>query len=525
MGRCPELGTMEFRTGWTPKAWTPTSLVAVCGLAGLLTGCGGCEPEAKPYAFEPAPSDCAVPGPVAPLGREVVVGDGSAQSCSQEALRDALGQGGDVSFDCGVGDVTIDVTTELMVPADTILDGAGRITLDGGGVTRLLHTEARVALTVVGLTFVNGNATASAEVRSGGAIRVGWLSTLSVFDCGFFDNVAADDGIEGGGAIYQSNGGALVVVRTTFERNQAISGGAIDNLLAPLTVVDSTFLENTSTAGGGAIYTDGGSAHHDDGVGGVISICGCRFESNESLGTGGAVYLWAYAPDVLRVNRCTFARNAATRATPEDSALGGAMRTGNAPLQIANSLFAENHADVHGGAYWTRGNHRTEILNCTFYRNTAGVVGLEGGYGGALSGFNMQLRNLTFVENHAEFTGGAVSAEGNQWTLDNCIFLDNTSSNQWGLSQTCTDTLPGANNLQWPGPGSDGDPPCSADVLLGDPLLGGLGDHGGPTQTIALTDGSPALDAATDCPLTDQRGEPRPGTGTEPCDMGAFEAQ
>jgi len=471
--------------------------------------------------FDLPATSCAVPGFPAPLGQSVVVGDGSAGSCTQEALRDALEQGGDITFDCGPGDVTIDVTSELGVPADTILDGAGRVTLDGGGTTRLLHTAARVAFAVMGLTFVNGNAATAAEVQSGGAIRTGWLSTLNVFDCVFLDNVAASDGIEGGGAIYQSNGGALVVVRSTFERNQAISGGAIDNLLAPLTVVDSTFLENVSSGGGGAIYTDGGSAHHDDGVGGLISLCGCHFEANESLGTGGAVYLWAYAPDELRINRCSFLRNTTRRPTPSDSALGGALRTGNAPLQIANSVFAENHADVHGGAYWTRGNYRTEIVNSTFYRNTAGVPGLEGGYGGALSGFNMQLRNLTFVENHAEFTGGAVSAEGDLWTLDNCVFLDNTSSNQWGLSQTCTDTLRGSHNLQWPVPASEGDPPCSSDVLLADPLLGTLGPHGGPTQTLPLSDGSPAVDAAEDCLPTDQRGEPRQGA----CDLGAYEAQ
>ncbi len=495
------------------------SAVAV-GLVGSFAGCGGCEDGSSAHDFDPPPASCTTPALPAPLGTAVVVGDGSTGSCTESALRDALAQGGDISFDCGPGDVTLQVTSEIMVPEDAILDGAGRITLDGGGVTRLLHTEARVALTVRSMGFVNGNATTSAEARSGGAIRVGWLSTLHVFDCRFSDNVAADDGIEGGGAIYQSNGGALVVVRSTFERNQAISGGAIDNLLAPLTVVDSTFLGNASTGGGGAIYTDGGSAHHDDGVGGVISLCGCHFEDNEALGTGGAVYMWAYAPDVLLVNRCSFLRNATYRPTPSDSALGGAMRTGNAPLQIANSVFVENHADVHGGAYWTRGNYRTEILNSTFYRNTAGVAGQEGGYGGALSGFNMQLRNLTFVENHAEFTGGALSAEGNRWTLDNCVFLDNTSSNEWGLSQTCTDTLRGGHNLQWPAPTSDGDPPCSSDVVLQDPLLGSLGEHGGPTQSIPLLDGSPGLDTAVNCPEHDQRGESR----HVPCDMGAYEA-
>ncbi|MBN1771239.1 MAG: hypothetical protein JXB32_08270 [Deltaproteobacteria bacterium] len=510
---------MDRRTTRTSRrnlhAILPGALVA-----GLVAGAAGCDDGGTPHRFPPVSAGCTTPEPPAPLATGVVVGDGSAASCTEAALREALQQGGNLTFDCGSDPVTIRVARELRVPTDAILDGGGRITLDGGGTTRLLHTDARVALAVRGLAFVHGNAAGDDEVASGGAIRTGWLSTLAVFDCSFSDNAAADDGIEGGGAIYQSNGGALTVVRSTFERNRAISGGAIDNLLAPLTVVDSTFVDNASTAGGGAIYTDGGSEHHDDALGGVISICGCRFERNESLGTGGAVYLWAYAPDELFINRCSFVDNVALRPGADESALGGALRTGNAPLQLANSLFVGNHADVHGGAYWSRGNQPTQIVNCTFVGNTAGVAGAEGGYGGALSGFNMQLRNLTFVGNHAEFTGGAISAEGDQWTLDGCVFLDNTSANRWGLSQTCTDTLPGARNLQWPPPEDDGDPPCSADVALQDPLLGELGDHGGPTRTIPPQDDSPALDGATACPDHDQRGEPR---DPQSCDLGAYE--
>jgi hypothetical protein len=57
-----------------------------------------------------------------------------------------------------------------------------------------------------------------------------------------------------------------------------------------------------------------------------------------------------------------------------------------------------------------------------------------------------------------------------------------------------------------------------------DPLLGPLADYGGPTPTMALLAGSPAIDAADPaaCPPTDQRGRPRPfGAG---CDIGAFES-
>ncbi|MCA9958705.1 MAG: IPT/TIG domain-containing protein, partial [Anaerolineales bacterium] len=51
------------------------------------------------------------------------------------------------------------------------------------------------------------------------------------------------------------------------------------------------------------------------------------------------------------------------------------------------------------------------------------------------------------------------------------------------------------------------------------PLLGTFGSYGGPTQTLPLQQGSPAIDAANNCPLTDQRGFARNG----PCDIGAYE--
>jgi hypothetical protein len=55
------------------------------------------------------------------------------------------------------------------------------------------------------------------------------------------------------------------------------------------------------------------------------------------------------------------------------------------------------------------------------------------------------------------------------------------------------------------------------------PKLAPLGNYGGPTPTMALLPGSPAIDAAdpTDFPATDQRGVPRPFGPAS--DIGAFE--
>jgi hypothetical protein len=64
----------------------------------------------------------------------------------------------------------------------------------------------------------------------------------------------------------------------------------------------------------------------------------------------------------------------------------------------------------------------------------------------------------------------------------------------------------------------------------------GLTHNGGPTRTISLLDGSPAIDAIplADCTdqasppnpiITDQRGFPRPDNGEDSCDIGAYEVQ
>jgi hypothetical protein len=77
----------------------------------------------------------------------------------------------------------------------------------------------------------------------------------------------------------------------------------------------------------------------------------------------------------------------------------------------------------------------------------------------------------------------------------------------------------GGGNLQYPG--TD----CGGTITSADPLLdpAGLQDNGGPTETIALQVGSPAIDAAAsaNCPAEDQRGLDRPQGAA--CDDGAWE--
>jgi hypothetical protein len=64
--------------------------------------------------------------------------------------------------------------------------------------------------------------------------------------------------------------------------------------------------------------------------------------------------------------------------------------------------------------------------------------------------------------------------------------------------------------------------PAGGDTFT-DPKLGPLADNGGPTPTMALLLGSPAIDAGNTAlaPTTDQRGFPRPAGAA--ADIGAFE--
>src|SRR5262249_21885688 len=78
--------------------------------------------------------------------------------------------------------------------------------------------------------------------------------------------------------------------------------------------------------------------------------------------------------------------------------------------------------------------------------------------------------------------------------------------------------------------GTNGDQVGTAAMPI-DPKLGALQDNGGPTRTMALRTGSPALDTGDPhtFPATDQRGVTRPqdgtGTGTALPDIGAYEVK
>ena len=101
----------------------------------------------------------------------------------------------------------------------------------------------------------------------------------------------------------------------------------------------------------------------------------------------------------------------------------------------------------------------------------------------------------------------------------NTIFANNSPQNVFFFGPTSVISL--GHNISDDGTGNLTEP---GDQPNTNPLLAPLNNYGGPTPTMALLPGSPAIDAGVTVPgvTTDQRGVPRP-QGSAP-DIGAFEA-
>jgi predicted outer membrane repeat protein len=442
------------------------------------------------------------------------VGTGAPTSCTADALRKAVTAGGYVTFSCGDGPVTITVPSALQVGRETVVDGEGRITLDGGGTSQVFVVTSK--LSVRNLRIVKGKAPTD---QSGGAVSGGWRSSVEVIGCTFEDNTAGHFG----GAVAVGTGSSLVVVESRFMRNHSGYGGAIYSLWSPLRVVDSEFADNSTfvNSGGGAIGTDGAldpayrnPQNGNDTVGGTVEICGSRFRNNSAQGAGGAAFLWVYPPDRIIIDRCTVEGNALTRDS-NGLAMGGGMRVSNGEITIEATSFLGNSAETHGGALSLDCAPTCTITNSTFHANR-----VTDGFGGAIFGDKLRVNNVTFASNYAKSQGGALFG-GKDWVFRNTVFVDNKAGNPWGQAYSCAATGTGEHVLQWvadfKGAGSDA---CVSGVTAADPGLAEPADNGGPTWTMLPGANSPVLDAGAGCESTDQRGRPRPTAG---CDLGAVE--
>ena len=159
------------------------------------------------------------------------------------------------------------------------------------------------------------------------------------------------------------------------------------------------------------------------------------------------------------------------------------------------------------------------VINSTISGNTSAVSG--GGLANQTTNSTATVVNSTINGNSAPQAGGVFNSGAVTLNLTNTII-----SGSLGGGGDCVNSggTIGTNDRNLVQDGS-----CSP-AVSGDPLLGPLGNNGGPTFTQALLVGSPAKDAGDDTVLgdplaltTDQRGSGFPRLACAHVDIGAFE--
>ncbi len=246
-------------------------------------------------------------------------------------------------------------------------------------------------------------------------------------------------------------------------------GGGVLSWYGVTRLTDVVLTKNTAIQGGG-IQSEGNSA--------ALILTRVALVDNTSANSGGGVLVRGGTTFTIRDSSAT--GNTAVR--------GGAIHAAIVPFDMVNSTVAGNTSSSTYGAVYLPNGGVASITNSTVVGNST-----------APGGVGVWAANTASVT----FKNSIVAANGSQ----NCL---------------------APAGVQVLGTNLSDDASCVGFTQVTDVRLKPLADNGGPTQTMALKPGSPAIDAAVDCTdttgasvTTDQRGVARPQM--QACDVGAFE--
>jgi len=246
-----------------------------------------------------------------------------------EAIIIANRAGGTITFTCSG---TIDFLHDVFLVGTVIINGAGNVIFDGGGISNFFFSAYRSSiLEFNGLTFQNG----------------------------YHPETEPYWGVQ--------TSGSLTITNSTFINNVSDeAGGAIDHT-GTLTIDNSVFIGNRSYGNGGAVNVRGKDS--------ILTITNSTFTDNiAEWGNGGAV---SFHPGQQGgfynaiITNSTFTNN--------DAREGGAIWAGG-QLTVRDSLFADN-TDRWGSEAIRHGYSQPIISENTVYRNnncTGSVTDLGG---------------------------------------------------------------------------------------------------------------------------------------------------
>jgi hypothetical protein len=369
------------------------------------------------------------------------------------------------------------------------------------------------------------------EVRSTGDLSIDHLTLTS----GLVDST-------GGGAIY-NNGGTLTVANSSITgntvsatgNNLVAKGGGIFNT-GTATITDSAIsgnsalLDTTSNgfpgprAAGGGLATKGGTLRvRNTTIANNVVSANQRTSGSSVTAYGGGISISAGGNGGSATATITGTTVSGNRVA------GAAVTAGNATAQgggISQTTFQALDSP-------TAATSNVTVANSTLAQNTITSAPGTGDSGGSAyvlssltSGDTATLENTTVWNNTG--TNGAIRLANNSSGGSGVLRLTSTIVDM-NTGGNCSGTITGGfHNISYPDA-------CQSGFTHLNPLLASsLANNGGPTETVALLPGSPAIDTgqADACDLAapagtvDQRGLPRHEVaGDVTCDVGAFEVQ
>lgn len=360
--------------------------------------------------------------------------------------------------------------------------GKGRATIDAQGIDRVLHIQAGAPTTLKRIVVSGGDSGSD----GGGILTTANLKLQSSV-------VAANRGDDGGGIDLDSNAD-LLMSRSVARNNRAADddasdGGAINTAAdnSVVRILRSKIIGNRSRGHGGGIAVV---------LNGDAQIKKSTIAGNSSVTDGGGG-ISADDPDsVVNVSSSTISGNIADGPT---AGSGGGILVTDAQVNVENSTVAGNRAFLKGGGVYIEGAGRVSLNAASVVRNAADYTNISPPrQGGGLQNQNstgFELRNSLVALNRSgadrnDCEGNSFVSQGN-----NLLSTDNGGECE------------GFN--------------AAGDLVRANPKVRPLRHNGGPTQTVALKKGSPAIGKAhkASAPSRDQRGRKR---DSKP-DIGAYE--
>lgn len=184
---------------------------------------------------------------------------------------------------------------------------------------------------------------------------------------GTWDGLKFQHGTGTNGGVARLHTNAVVRACAFINNSSTAKGGALYSYLGTDIQVSKCYFENNSSVRGGAVFVQGQT-------GNTYSLTNCTFKDNNATGTGsgeggGAVSILSDGD--YTVNACVFDHNNAYRGPAFlCSSTGSGIN-----ITISNCLFKNQQNSEMHAVYILKG----AVLNCTFARNAGGAVYMSGG--------------------------------------------------------------------------------------------------------------------------------------------------